>query len=399
MLAGDDQRLSQVIANLLSNAVKFTPEEGVIRLNAHYEGEDGGLAVLCIEVIDTGIGISAEQQARLFQSFQQAESSTTRKYGGTGLGLAISKRIVEMMGGNIRVESEPNQGSTFVFTVRLERGMAAARKDAALGLNWAEIRVLAVDDDPDTLEYYEEIAEKIGFACDTASSGEAALDAIAQSGPYDVYVIDWKMPGMDGVELTRRIKTDKDKSATVIMTSATQWNELEDEAKSAGADSFMPKPLFPSDIADCISGCLGLEKRTEEDAPVESGSFAGHCVLLVDDVELNREIVLALLEPTELTIDCAENGAEAVRMFSDDPQRYDMIFMDLQMPEMDGYEATQHIRALAAPWAWRIPIVAMTANVFREDIDHCLAAGMNDHVGKPVDLNKVLEKLHKYLRA
>jgi signal transduction histidine kinase/DNA-binding response OmpR family regulator len=398
-LIGDDQHLSQVITNLLSNAVKFTPEGGSIYLNAYYEGEEGGLVTLRIEVKDSGIGISAEQQTHLFHPFQQAESSTTRKFGGTGLGLAISKRIVEMMDGRIWIESELGKGATFAFTIRAGRGTAIKDKDAAAEVNWAEVRVLAVDDLPENLEYFKAISLKIGFVCDTACSGQEALDKIAQNKPYNVYFIDWKMPGMDGMELTRRIKTDKDNHSIVTMVSAAEWNTLENEAKSAGVDTFMSKPLFPSSVADCISACLGLGKHPEEKDRTarERASFAGHRALLADDVELNREIVLALLEPTELAIDCAENGMEALRMFSATPDRYDIIFMDVQMPEMDGYEATRRIRALDVPLAGNIPIVAMTANVFREDVEKCLAAGMNDHVGKPINFNALLEKLHTYL--
>ena len=400
MLLGDDQRLSQVITNLLSNAVKFTPEDGAIRLNAQHEGEEGDHVILRIEVTDTGIGVSEEQHDRLFQSFQQAESSTTRKFGGTGLGLAISKRIIEMMGGKIWVESVPYQGAAFIFTVRFGRGTASPRKDAASGFQWAGIRVLVVDDMPEFLEYFEEMARQIGFVCDTALGGQEALDRIAQNGSYSVYFIDWQMPGMDGMELTRRIKEDKSASPVVIMISATEWSVLENEGKSAGVDTFLAKPLFPSSVSDCISECLGLERTAgaEEKKPAECVSFVGRHVLLVEDVELNREIVLTLLEPTGLTIDCAENGAAAVRMFSAALDRYDLIFMDLQMPEMDGYEAARRIRALDVPQAGQIPIVAMTANVFREDVEKCLAAGMNGHVGKPVDLNEVLATLYAYLR-
>jgi len=398
MLVCDDQRLFQVIANLLSNAVKFTPEGGAIRLNAHYEGQDGELVIVRIEVIDTGIGISTEQQTHLFESFQQAESSTTRKFGGTGLGLAISKRIVEMMEGEIWLKSEPGRGSTFAFTIRARRGTAVSRKDTAPDLDWAGIRVLAVDDAPDILEQFQEIARKIGFTCDTAANGQEALDRIARSAPYDVYFIDWKMPGMDGMELTRRIKADKGTPSVVIMISAQDWNMLANEAQSAGTDAFLPKPLLPSAVADCIRASLRREKGTEKkNTPAERASFAGHCILLAEDVELNREVVLTLLESAELTVDCAENGVEAVRMFSAAPERYGMIFMDLQMPEMDGYEATRRIRALPVPQARQIPIVAMTANVFREDVEKCLATGMNGHMGKPIDFNEMLKNLHKYL--
>jgi len=398
MLVGDDQRLSQVITNLLSNAVKFTPEGGVIQMNAHYEGEDGDFVDLRIEVKDSGIGISAEQQVHIFKSFQQAENSTTRKFGGTGLGLTISRRIVEMMGGEIWVESMPNKGSTFAFTVRLKRGTTAAFKGAVPDLNWGEIRVLAVDDTPDVLEYFKEIADMIGFVCDTASNSREALDMIARNPAYDIHFIDWKMPDMNGMELTRRIKADQGKSSIVIMISAMGWNVLESEATSAGVDTFLPKPLFPSIVTDCIRQSLGLVKAAEvKENQAGRETFAGRCILLAEDVELNREIVMSLLEPTGLTIVCAENGAEAVGKFSAAPDRYGMIFMDVQMPEMDGYEATRRIRALPVPQAGQIPIVAMTANVFQEDINECLAAGMNSHIGKPINFNEVMEILHKYL--
>jgi CheY-like chemotaxis protein len=266
-LVADDHRLAQVVTNILGNAVKFTPEQGSISLNARFLGEKDGLCAIEIAISDTGIGISHEQQKHLFNSFQQAEINTARRFGGTGLGLAISKNIVEMMGGPIGVQSEPGKGSVFTFTVQAKR--SAQVNDAA-------------DNPP----------------------------------------------------------------------------------------------------------------RVEKDI---TGLFAGRRVLLAEDMEINREIVLALLEPALLEIDCAENGAEAVRRFSEEPQKYDLIFMDVQMPEMDGYEATQRIRALNLPKAKTIPIIAMTANVFREDVEKCMEAGMNGHVGKPLNFDEVLEKLYAYL--
>jgi signal transduction histidine kinase/ABC-type amino acid transport substrate-binding protein/ActR/RegA family two-component response regulator len=265
-LVGDDQRFSQVVTNLLSNAVKFTPEEGKIGLAARLLAQEDNICTIEVSVTDTGIGISPEQQERLFQSFQQAESNTSRKYGGSGLGLAISKSIVEMMGGSIGVTSELGKGAVFTFTVKMERG------------------------------------------------GEN---------------------------------------------------------------------LFPA------------EKETPQG---EDGMFAGYRVLLAEDVDINREIVMALLEPTLLEIDCAENGAEAVRIFSEAPVKYSLILMDVQMPEMDGYEATRRIRALDSPLAKTVPIIAMTANVFREDIERCLEAGMNGHLGKPLDTDEVMAALKKYLK-
>jgi signal transduction histidine kinase/ActR/RegA family two-component response regulator len=273
ILIGDDQRLSQVITNLLGNAIKFTDDEGSITLCARLIKEENDICTLQIAVSDTGIGISAEQQIKLFNSFQQAESGTTRKFGGTGLGLAISKNIVEMMGGSIWVQSEIQRGSTFTFNVQVKRG-----------------------------------------------------------------------------------------------------NEKE----------------------YCLSEKNNI--KIDEKKPAAKNTFAGRRILLAEDVEINREIVVLLLEQTLIKIDCAENGAEAVRMFKSAPDKYDLIFMDLQMPEMDGYEATRSIRALDVDNAKIIPIIAMTANVFREDVEKCLRAGMNDHVGKPLDIDEVMDKLRSYIK-
>ncbi|MDR3295962.1 MAG: response regulator [Clostridiales Family XIII bacterium] len=393
-LAGDDQRLSQVITNLLSNAVKFTPEGGTICLNTQFAGEKDGVCTVRFEVADTGIGISEEQQKRLFRSFQQADSSTSRNFGGTGLGLAISKRIVELMGGSIWIESELGKGATFRFTVQLARGKTDRQSLLNPGVNWENIRVIAVDDDPEILEYFKKIAQGFGIVCDLASNGEEVVALLEKNERHDIYFIDWKMPGMNGIALSKLIKGQRDDNSVVTMISSAEWNSIADEAKAAGVDRFLPKPMFPSDIADCINECLGFGALPADD--VQAGVtdvFTGHRALLAEDVEINREIVLAMLEPTELEIDCAENGLEALRLFSENPERYDMIFMDLQMPEMDGLEATRRIRALDMPRAKTIPIVAMTANVFREDIEKCMEAGMNDHVGKPLDLATVLDKL------
>jgi PAS domain S-box-containing protein len=398
-LVGDDQRLAQVITTLLSNAVKFTPEKGSITLNARLLKEEDGVYTIQIEVTDSGIGISLEQQSRLFTSFEQAETGTSRKFGGTGLGLAISKRIVEMMGGTIWIESELGHGSTFAFTIQAQRGSGEQRSLLAPGVNWNTIRVLAVDDTPEIREHFLEIAHRLGLACDIAASGDEACEMIERNGSYDMYFVDWSMPGMDGVELSRQIREKGKGNFVITMISATEWSFIEKEARAAGVNKFLPKPLFPSSIADCINDCLATSAPETEPGVQEDGDarFEGRRILLAEDVEINREIVLALLEPTALTIDCAENGAEALRLFSANPDRYDVIFMDVQMPEMDGYEATRRIRALDAQEALRVPIIAMTANVFREDVEKCIAAGMNDHVGKPLDFDEVLDKLRRYL--
>jgi signal transduction histidine kinase/CheY-like chemotaxis protein len=439
MLIGDDQRLAQIITNLLSNAVKFTPEKGTIKLEAVLEEMDGRLCTVRISVSDTGIGITDEQKGRLFTSFEQADGGIARRFGGTGLGLAISKRLVEMMGGTIRIESDPGRGSSFIFTIKAEQGTEAVRIPFKAGANPENLRILMVDDDADVRDYFGEILKQFGLSCDFAPGGPEAMELIENRGLYDLCFIDWKMPGMDGLELTRRIK-DKVRQADsagpvpekpvsmVFLVSSSDWTTVEREAKEAGVDKFLPKPLFSSSVADAINlflgrdtlaapaaaassnflatGSVGLTNGRAEDGAsagdtaagaVDKNDFKGHCIILAEDVEINREIVLTLLEDTGLTIDCAENGATAFRLFSENPGRYALIFMDVHMPEMDGFEATRQIRGLDDPRAAAIPIVAMTANVFREDIEKCMEAGMNDHVGKPLDIAVVLQKLRKYL--
>ena len=397
ILVGDDQRLAQVITNLVGNAVKFTPEGGTIKLSTSLIQEINGINTVQVEVIDNGMGISPELQKNLFAPFSQAESGTTRKYGGTGLGLVISKNIVEMMGGRIWIESEPEKGSTFAFSFQARHG---AEKNASqfADIDWADIRILAVDDDPNVLMYFMEITQRWGAHCDTALSGVEALRIIENNGDYNVYFIDWKMPDIDGVALTKELKSkESDANSIVIMISAADSSMIEPEARKAGVDKFLSKPLFPSAIENLILDTLGVKVHAETPQQDTADVFPGNSILLAEDVEINREIIITLLEPTLLEIDCAENGAEAVRMFSQSPEKYSMIFMDVQMPEMDGYEATRSIRASGLPNAKKIPIVAMTANVFREDVERCMEAGMNAHVGKPVDLDEILYQLRKYL--
>lgn len=400
ILIGDDQRLGQVITNLLGNAVKFTPEKGFINLNTYFIGEENGICTIKITVTDTGIGISPEQQTTLFQSFQQAEGSTTRKFGGTGLGLAISKNIVEMMGGKIWVESEIGKGAIFAFTIQIKRGEMQKHSPVTQEVDWTKARILAVDDDSYILRDFKGIIEKIGASCDIAQNAGDALRLVEKGEAYNIFFVDWQMPGMDGIELTKELKKNMSDSTNsiIIMISSAEYSLIAEEARKAGVDKFMQKPLFPSIISDIISEYLGQVKLQAKDASADiTGIYKGHCILLAEDVDINREIVITLLEPTLLEIDCAENGKEAVRLFRETPDKYDMIFMDVQMPEMDGYEATRIIRALDFEAAKNIPIVAMTANVFKEDIENCIKAGMNSHIGKPLDLDEVINKLSKYL--
>jgi len=397
-LIGDDQRLAQIITNLLSNAVKFTPESGSILLSVQFLGDEDNLCKIEIRVKDSGIGISPEQQKKLFQSFNQAETDTTRKYGGTGLGLAISKRIIELMEGEVWIESELGAGATFAFTVKL--GYASKEESPPVLVERKEnVRMLVVDDDADTLEFFEVLAGRISLACDTAPNGTEALKLLGRDVAYDMCFIDLRMPGMDGLALSRVITETLDNKPVIIIISAYDWNTIEQEARTAGVNGFLLKPLFVSDVVECINNYIKVKGHTDDGSAQceQKESFPGHRILLAEDVEINREIVMTLLEPSQVEIDCAVDGAEAVKLMNDAPERYDMIFMDVQMPNMDGLEATRHIRALNSKKAREIPIVAMTAKVFKEDIEQCLEAGMNDHVGKPIDYNEMMAKLKKYL--
>jgi signal transduction histidine kinase/DNA-binding response OmpR family regulator len=400
ILTGDDQRIAQVITNLLSNAVKFTQEEGSISLNVQQLSKSDDICTIKVEVKDNGIGISAEQQSRLFASFQQADSSTSRKFGGTGLGLAICKRIVELMDGEISVESDPGKGSVFSFSITLKYPKSVLPRRQLTNVEFKNLRVLFVDDDDNIREYFTDLADHLGFYCDTAHDAKQAQELIEKNTPYDIYFVDWKMPGIDGLELSEWIRSKDGNRTIIIMMSAFDISDVMEKAKAAGVDDFLAKPLFPSDIVDTINVKIGAAPAPESDEnQVVEDDFSGSRILLVEDVEINREIVDTLLEPMSLTIDSAEDGAIAVDMFKKDPNLYDLILMDIQMPVMDGYAATKAIRDSGLPRAKDIPIIAMTASVFREDIDRCIAAGMDMHIGKPLDFEDLLEVLHRYLKG
>ncbi len=395
-LVGDEQRLAQVITNLLSNAVKFTPENGFVRLDAQWVKQETDRCVIRFLVADTGIGISDEQQSRLFTSFEQADNSTSRRFGGTGLGLAISKRIVEMMGGEIWMESKLGAGSVFGFTVCLQQAQEGAEKQKTLAPGIRQLRLLAVEEEAQTRGAMADMFKRLGLSCDLAESGLAAR-AMAEKGNYDLLLLDWQMSAIESGELAAWFKGRCAENRVVALVSTAKLDEVEKQAREAGVDQFLFKPLLPSELLECLGTCVGGEDQKKAPSGETDDGLAGRRVLLAEDVEINREIVLALLEPAGLLIDCAENGAEALRMFRESPARYDIIFMDVQMPEMDGLEATRQIRALEIPKAKSVPIIAMTANVFKEDVEKCLGAGMNDHLGKPLDLNAVFEKLRRYL--
>ena len=398
-LIGDDQRLSQVITNLLGNAVKFTPEGGTIRLDSQLLSIEDGYCRLQVSVEDTGIGITDEQKSRLFQSFEQAEVNTTRKFGGTGLGLAISKRIVELMGGEIWVESEPGKGSKFSFTVLLQQDAKGEKRRFDDDQNWKNIRILVVDNDPEILDFFKVHAEAWGISCTTAANEDEAIKAFKKNAFFDICFIDWELPGTNGIELAEKIRKKSANINIVIVYSSGDLHVIEARVQDMNNYKLLPKPLFPSAIVDMINKCIGIDHTSKQEKKLDqTDDFSGCSILLAEDIEINREIVLALLEPTQMTIKCAEDGLQAFDLFTATPEKYDLIFMDIQMPVMDGFDATRKIRALDIPKAKSIPIIAMTANVFREDIEKCLDAGMNSHVGKPLDFEEVISQLRKYLR-
>ena len=398
-LTGDDQRLSQVITNLLGNAIKFTPDKGTVRLDARVLSLEDRLCRLQITVEDTGIGVTDEQKARLFQSFEQAEIDTTRKFGGTGLGLAISKRIVELMGGTIWVESEFGKGAKFIFTVVLQREANEETPLPAVDTAWEHFRLFAASGEPEIRQFFTTFAKNRGIDCTVAASGEEALALLDAHGAYTACLLDWGLPGMHGGELVEKIGARVTGKSLVIIHSSTDWFAIEESADFAGVDKFLLKPLFPSAVVATVNACAGIGGPVaQEDTSGHTDDFSGYSILLAEDIDLNREIVQALLEPTCLAITCAVNGVQARDLFAATPDKFDLIFMDIQMPEMDGFEAARSIRSLDIPQSKKVPIIAMTANVFREDVDKCLEAGMNGHVGKPLDFDEVMGHLRRYLR-
>ncbi|MDL2293335.1 response regulator [Ruminococcaceae bacterium OttesenSCG-928-D13] len=408
-IVADNQRLAQVLTNLLSNAIKFAPEGGRVQLTVRSSPLPDNACSLTFEVEDNGIGISAENQAKLFQSFQQADNTISRRFGGTGLGLVISQNIVKQMGGEIQVESEVGKGSRFWFTIQIPVGKSVFSGRLSEGVDWNRVRMLAVDDDPDLLEYVQTITKRAGISCMVATGGAEALTALEKGPPCQLMLTDWRMPGMDGLELTRRVREKYGQQITIVLATAAESNEIETEARSAGVDEILAKPLLPSLLFDCLNKHLSAENALQNTAEpakeldfrsegTTDGIFVGQRVLVAEDVEINWEILAAMLADTGIELENAGDGLQAVDMVRSDPGRYQLVLMDIHMPNMDGYEATKTIRRLEDERARKLPIVAMTANVFKEDVERCLACGMNDHMGKPIDFEELVSKLHVFLR-
>ena len=401
-LLGDPLRLGQILTNLVNNAVKFT-ERGEIRLDIELVERTGEKVQLKCAVRDTGIGMTPEQSARLFQPFTQADMSTTRKHGGTGLGLTISRRLVDLMGGRIWLESEAGAGTTFSFTVWLGVGAATgARRVVPEKLN--RLRVLVVDDNAAAREILQEPLSALASRVDAVGSGKEAIAAIQErdaTDPYDIVFMDWRMPGMDGLQASRHIKSDETlrHPPAIVLVTAFGREEVREEAERLQLDGFLLKPVTKSMIVDTLVNVFadgGEDLRGAADAGPAS-RLRGARILLTEDNEINQQIAVELLEGEGATVTVANNGREAVEMLSGPGQPpFDVVMMDLQMPEMDGYQATAKLRS--DPRLAALPIIAMTAHATVEERQRCLAAGMNDHVAKPIDPAALFEAVGRFYK-
>ena len=395
-LVGDPLRVGQILVNLVNNSVKFT-EQGEVHLHVERAEQLDDRVKLKFAVRDTGIGMTPEQCARLFKPFTQADGSTTRKYGGTGLGLTISKRLTEMMGGTIWVESEAGQGSTFCFTAWFGLGAEGKRRKVVPeDLNGA--RVLVVDDNPGAREVLSDQLSALPFVVDQVASGAEAVAAVRDaSSPYRIVFMDWRMPGMSGIEAGRAIKALPSPPA-IIMVTAFGRDDVRQEAEQAQLDGFLVKPVGTSALLDAIMLVFAPEAHEVLVAGLHSSShnLSGARFLLAEDNEINQQIAVELLEGAGATVVVADDGRQAIEKFlAAPPDTFDIVLTDLQMPEMDGYEVVRRIRADAG--RGKVPVIAMTAHAMAEERDRCIAAGMNDHITKPIDPDVMFSTLLRWL--
>ena len=394
-LYADQLRLNQVFINILSNAIKYTEPGGSVSVDMREEeSAQPGCVRLFYRVSDTGIGMTPEFMEQMYQPFSRQTDSRVNTIQGTGLGLAITKQMVDLMGGSIDCQSAPGEGTT--FTVVLDLPVAdRQREDMMLD----PLDVLIVDDDEVLLETAVEALESLGATAECAGSGTEALGMIEhrhEAGrDYSIVIVDWQMPDLDGVETIRRIRTEAGSETPILLVSAYDWSDIEEAAKQAGANGFISKPLFRSRLYDKINALLGKEIKSVEPEN-DYSDLQGLNILIAEDNDVNWEIISAMLSMFGITAERAENGRVCVeRMKQAEKESFTLIFMDIQMPEMNGLEATRQIRALEDPWASSIPIIAMTADAFSENITECMNAGMNGHIAKPIDIKLVIKEIRR----
>ena len=398
----DRTRLEQILLNLLSNAVKFTPAGGTVSVRVRQlAGTQHGCAQYEFRVRDTGIGMSAAFAKRIFEPFERERTSTVSRIQGTGLGMAITRNIVDMMGGTIEVQTEQGRGTEFIIRLPLRLQTGRRREERIEEL--AGLKALVVDDDFNTCDSVTKLLTRVGMRAEWTLSGREAVLRARQSielgDPCRAYIIDWRLPDMNGIEVTRQIRSLNDDTPIIILT-AYDWSDIEAEARAAGVTAFCSKPMFLSDLRDALLTATGhAPKAAEPDVlPEAQADFHGRRVLLVEDNELNREIAVEILHEYGFLVDTAENGAIAVDKVRSSPaDRYDLVLMDIQMPVMDGYTATQRIRALNDPARAAVPIVAMTANVFEEERKRAFDCGMNAFLSKPLVIDALIAALQDIL--
>lgn len=394
-LYADQLRLNQIYINILSNAIKYTMPGGSVSVDLREEkSEKAGCVKLIYRVKDTGIGMSPEFLEKMYQPFSRQTDSRVNSIQGTGLGLAITRQMVELMNGTIECQSEPEKGTTFTITLDLpvaEKQLEEMRID--------HVDALIADDDPILLETAVDTLESLGIHAERANTGLEALEMVRhrhEAGKdYNVVILDWKMPDLDGIETIRRIRKEIDAPIPILLTSAYDWSDIEEEAKTAGANGFISKPLFRSGLYGKINELLGMKVKAVEPAE-DYSDLAGLNILIAEDNDINWEIISTMLSMFGITSERAENGRICTEKIAEAAEgRYDLIFMDIQMPEMNGLDATRHIRNLENHWAASIPIIAMTADAFSENVAECLRAGMNGHIAKPVDLKLVIKEIRR----
>ena len=399
----DKLHLNQVLLNLLSNAVKFTPEGGSVSLIIkQLHGAPTGYASYEIKVKDTGIGMDPEFMKHVFEPFERESTSTVSGIQGTGLGMAIAKNIIDMMGGTISVSSEQGKGTEYV--INIEFRLQADRKQVEVIKELEGMRALVVDDDFAICDSVTKMLVQLGLRADWTMYGKEAVlhakQAQELADEFKAYIIDLYLPDLSGLEVVRQIRREVGEDIPIIILTAYDWTTVEHEAREAGVTAFCNKPIFLSTLRETLVSaiCADVSGSSEEILPKASDDIKGKNLLLVEDNELNREIAVAILSESGFNVECACDGTEAVeKMKNAEPDDYDLILMDVQMPIMDGYEATKAIRSMDDPVKSHIPIIAMTANAFDEDKRNALASGMNDHIAKPLDMDKLFAVLRRYL--
>ena len=399
---GDSMRLTQVLLNLLSNAVKFSPESSKIRVRLDCAARDEECMTLAVTVRDEGIGLTPEQIGKLFGAFRQADGSIAKRFGGTGLGLAITKKIVNLMGGDISVSSEINKGSEFHFNIRLKLADAPSENISAVTPQCVEtLNILVIDGDDESRANIAELlkAQNLKYRVAGGYWEAVALLAECETGgnAINLLLVDYDLPGIGGIDAARRLHDNGRKDLKIVLMSRQQTQSLWEEAKLVGIDLFLSKPAFPATLYKTLNTAITDESCPAPDCKPSLPAYPGRHILVVEDIEINREVARVLLEPYQVEISEAANGREAVDLFEEHPDRFDLILMDVQMPIMDGYEATRVIRKSVHPRGGKIPIIAMTANAFREDVEDALTAQMDGHISKPVNAARLHAELQKYL--